>query len=61
MDAVPQAEVIALQRSAAMLTEGQALAVPGDVVCALCTEVLANRALLERFGADLRRIARHAH
>jgi hypothetical protein len=58
MDAVPQAELIALQRSAAMVGGGQSVPVPADVLGALCTELLANRSLLERFGADLRTIAR---
>lgn len=48
---------MALQRSAAMLAPGAAMAVDRDLLYDLCTEVIESRQLLARLGADLRAVA----
>ena len=44
------AELVALQRSAAMLTPGQSMPIERDVLFELCGEVLEARQLLARLG-----------
>lgn len=51
------AELVALQRSAAMLAPGSTLAVDRDVLYGLCTELIESRQLMARLGADLREVA----
>jgi len=57
---LPHAELVALQRSAAMGAPGSAVAVRRELLLALVDELLATRSLLARVGGDLRTIARHA-
>jgi hypothetical protein len=54
---LPTAELVAIQRSAAMLREGQTYAVPRDELIELIAEVIEARQLLERLGGDLRTVA----
>ena len=58
---VPTSELIALQRSAAMLGVGQKQPVDGELLEAICAELVEARRLLDRFGADLKTIARRTH
>ena len=51
---IPVAELVAIQRSAAMLREGQTYALPCEVLIELVGEVLEARQLLERLGGDRR-------
>lgn len=55
---VDRSELVALQRSAAMVQPGCSLPVERDVLFALCSEVLEARELLTRLGTDLRAVAR---
>ena len=55
---VPTSDLIALQRSAAMLAIGQQQPVDGEVLEAICGELIEARRLLDRFGSDLTTIAR---
>ena len=57
---IPVAELVAIQRSAAMLREGQTYALPRGVLIELVDEVLEARQLLERLGGDLRAVAARA-
>lgn len=57
---IPTAELIAMQRSAAMLTPGRQQPVDRDVLIELCAEVLESRQLLARLGADLRTVAQRS-
>lgn len=43
-----------------MLEPGQKQPVEGEVLAAICSELLEARRLLARFGADLKSIARKA-
>jgi hypothetical protein len=54
---VATAQVVALQRSAAMLPPGQSLPVARDELFELCRELLEARQLLARLGTDLRTVA----
>ncbi len=60
LPSVELADIVALQRSAAMLQPGQALSVDREELMALCEEVVASRQLLARLGADLRTVAARA-
>lgn len=53
-------ELVSLQRSTGMLNAGQVATIPREQLLALCSELLEHRALLERLGADLRRVVRVA-
>jgi hypothetical protein len=53
------AELISLQRSAAMAAPGSAVPMPRERVLELLDEVLSSRSLLERLGTDLRSVADH--
>jgi hypothetical protein len=53
-------ELVALQRSAAMLPPGQSQPVDRDTLHALCSELLEARELMSRLGADLRTIAQRS-
>jgi len=50
-------DIIALQRSAAMLRPGQTMPVERDELLELCEEIVSSRQLLARLGADLRTVA----
>lgn len=54
------ATLVGMQRSAAMLSNGQTVPVEGKVLYAMCSELLEQRQLLERLGTDLRSVARRA-
>ncbi len=51
------ADLVALQRSAAMMRPGQTMPVDRAQLMELCEEVVASRQLLARLGADLRTVA----
>jgi hypothetical protein len=55
-----QADLIALHRSTAMLPPGSKTEVERDVLLQLVDELLSQRALLQRLGADLKSVARKA-
>lgn len=55
---ITTAELIALQRSTAMLPPGQRMPVDRDQLQGLCQELLEARELLDRLGTDLRTVAR---
>ena len=55
-----QADLIALNRSTAMLSPGANIGVERDLLLSLLDELIAQRALLKRLGADLRTVARRA-
>jgi hypothetical protein len=57
---VSGADLVGLQRSAAMHQPGQQVAVEREVLLALCEELVEQRALLRRLGGDLRTVARRA-
>ncbi|HEX9260819.1 MAG TPA: hypothetical protein VF855_14870 [Acidimicrobiales bacterium] len=57
---LPQAELVALHRSTAMLPPGQRAAIDRDALLELCEELMEARALLGRLGTDLRAVARRA-
>jgi hypothetical protein len=50
-------ELVALQRSAAMLSRGQTQPVDAGLLEAICGELIEARQLLERLGGDLRAVA----
>jgi hypothetical protein len=54
---VPTAELVSLQRSAAMLRPGQTQPVDRDTLYELTAELIASRELLARLGTDLRTVA----
>ena len=54
------ADLISLQRSAAMLQPGASLAVERDLLIRVLDELFSQRALLQRLGADLKSVARKA-
>lgn len=55
-----QADLIALHRSTAMLSPGTNIGVERDLLLSLLDELITQRALLQRLGADLRTVARRA-
>lgn len=55
--AISSAELVALQRSAAMLPPGQRLSVEREQLYAMCSELIEARQLLARLGSDLREVA----
>lgn len=57
---LPTSELVALQRSAAMLTPSQQQPVDRDVLIELCAELVESRQLLARLGADLRTVAQRS-
>jgi hypothetical protein len=57
---VPDHELIATSRSAAMLQAGSKLSLDRDFVREVCDELLQQRRLLMRLGADLKTVARHS-
>jgi hypothetical protein len=58
--AVPIPELISIGRSAAMAPPCSNVTIKRELLCDLVDEVVAQRALLERFGADLRAIAQRS-
>lgn len=52
------AELIALQRSTAMLQPGQRMPVEREQLQAICSELIEARELLSRLGTDLKDVAR---
>jgi hypothetical protein len=57
---VGQAELVALQRSTAMLQPGTTVPMRREELLELLEELTATRALLARLGADRKTIARRA-
>lgn len=57
---ITNAELIALQRSAAMLSPGQRVSVERERIQELCQELLDSRELLQRLGTDLRNVAQRS-
>lgn len=57
---LPTAELVALQRSAAMLRPGQSQPVDRDTLYEMTAELLEARELLGRLGADLRAVAKRS-
>lgn len=55
--AMVTADLVALQRSAAMAPPGQRVPVDRDHLVALCSELIEARQLLARLGSDLREVA----
>jgi hypothetical protein len=55
---VPTPGLISIGRSAAMAPPCSKVTIERETLCSLVDEVVAQRALLERFGTDLRSIAR---
>ena len=55
--AIDTADLVALQRSAAMVPPGEQIKVERDRLYALCTELIEARQLLARLGSDLRAVA----
>ena len=55
-----QAELVTLQRSAAMLPAGTSVPVGRDDIIELIDELFELRRLVQRFGGDLKTLARHA-
>jgi len=53
---VELADLVILQRSAAMLTTGQTLPVDRDELLDMCSELIETRRLLARLGTDLRTV-----
>ena len=56
-----QADLVSLQRSAAMLQPGTSIGVERDLLLRVLDELFSQRALLQRLGADLKTVARKAH
>jgi hypothetical protein len=54
---VSDSDLVALQRSAAMLRPGATLPVDRDQVFQMCSELIEARQLLTRLGSDLRSVA----
>jgi hypothetical protein len=54
---ISTAELVALQRSTAMVAPGQPVPVERERLHALCTELIEARQLLARLGSDLREVA----
>ncbi len=57
---VPTRDLIGLRQSAAMLTTGTKVSVPREEFVAIVDELLENRGLLARLGADLKTVARRS-
>jgi len=57
---VELADLVTLQRSAAMLAPGQTLPVDRDELLDMCGELIETRRLLARLGGDLKTVARRA-
>ena len=55
-----QAELVTLQRSAAMQLAGTSVAVDRDDIIELIEELFELRRLVQRVGGDLKTLARHA-
>jgi hypothetical protein len=55
-----QADLIAWQRSVAMLTPNAAVSLERERLLEILDELVATRALLARLGADLKTVARRA-
>lgn len=55
-----QADLIAWQRSVAMLTPNVAVSLERERLLEILDELVATRALLARLGADLKTVARRA-
>ena len=53
-------DVVALQRSAAMVQPGQSVPVPRDTLIGLCDELLELRALVTRVGTGVRDVAQRS-
>ncbi|MEZ5220311.1 MAG: hypothetical protein R2743_02380 [Ilumatobacteraceae bacterium] len=56
-----QADLVSLQRSAAMLQPGTSIGVERDLLLRVLDELFSQRALLQRLGTDLKTVARKAH
>ncbi len=50
------ADLVSLQRSAAMLSTGQKMPVDRDELLDMCGELIETRRLLARLGTDLRTV-----
>lgn len=57
---VPDHELIALSRSAAMAQPNTKVHLEREVLMAMVDELTENRQLLRRLGGDLKTVARHA-
>jgi len=57
---VELADLVSLQRSAAMLSTGQKMPVDRDELLDMCGELIGTRRLLARLGGDLKTVARRA-
>ena len=57
---VPEHDLVALSRSAAMIQPGASLPVEREVLIATIEELLETRRLLRRLGADLKTVARRS-
>jgi len=57
---VELADLVSLQRSAAMLSTGQKMPVDRDELLDMCGELIETRRLLARLGGDLKTVARRA-
>ncbi|MEP6659152.1 MAG: hypothetical protein ABJD24_04460 [Acidimicrobiales bacterium] len=55
-----QADLVALQRSTAMIAPGAPAAIKREELLEILDEITATRALLARLGADLKTVARRA-
>lgn len=53
---VPQAVLVSLQRSAAMLQPGAVLPIEREVVIDVIAELIEQRQLLARLGGDIRAV-----
>jgi hypothetical protein len=58
--AVTDSDLVSIQRSAAMALPMSKVAVERDVLIEIIEELRGQRALLARFGADLKTVAGHA-
>ena len=58
--AVTNSDLVSIQRSAAMAPPMSKVGVDRDVLIEIIEELLGKRALLARFGADLKTVAGHA-
>ena len=53
-------QLVALQRSAAMLTSTQSIPVGREELLELCEELIESRQLLARLGTDLRAVTKRS-
>ena len=58
--AATNSDLVSIQRSAAMAPPMSKVPVDRDVLIEIIEELLGKRALLARFGADLKTVAGHA-